>query len=88
MAGLFFWRKKREAPADVPANESAPEESVAPAPVEPEKPKDKKPRFFKPKPKPEPEAPAAEPAPEPAPEPAVTTHEDVAPTHVEEASEC
>ena len=71
MAGLFFWRKKREAPADVPANESAPEESVAPAPVEPEKPKDKKPRFFKPKPKPEPEAPAAEPAPEPAAEPVV-----------------
>ena len=58
-------RKKREAPADVPANESAPEESAAPAPVEPEKPKEKKPRFFKPKPKPEPEAPAAEPAAEP-----------------------
>ena len=65
MAGLFFWRKKREATADVPANESASEDSPAPAPVEPEKPKEKKPGFFKPKPKPEPEAPAAEPAAEP-----------------------
>jgi fused signal recognition particle receptor len=92
MAGLFFWRKKREAPADVPANESAPEESAAPAPVEPEKPKEKKPRFFKPKQKAEPEAPAAEPAAEPvvevepvveaeapAPEEVVETEPEVAP---------
>jgi fused signal recognition particle receptor len=86
MAGLFFWRKKREPQADVPANESASEESAAPAPVEPEKPKEKKPRFFKPKPKPEPETPAAEPAAEPvveaeapAPEEVVEPEPEVAP---------
>jgi fused signal recognition particle receptor len=84
MAGLFFWRKKREAPADVPANESAPEESAAPAPVEPEKPKEKKPRFFKPKQKAEPEAPAAEPAPEPAAEPVVEVVPEVEPEVIPE----
>ena len=69
MAGLFFWRKKREAPAiagDEASSYDDSQESVAEtttgvdelevltaaAPVEPEKPKDKKPKFFKPKAKP------------------------------------
>ena len=82
MAGLFFWRKKREAPAiagDEASSYDDSQESVAetttgvdelevltaPAPVEPEKPKDKKPKFFKPKAKPVVES---EPGPESQPE--------------------
>ncbi len=93
MAGLFFWRKKREAPAiagDEASSYDASQQSVAetttgveslevlPAPSEPEKPKEKKPKFFKPKakpvvePEPEPEVePVAEPVVEPVAEPVV-----------------
>ena len=74
MAGLFFWRKKREPQAiagDEASSYDASQESLGetttgvdlPAIPEPEKPKEKKPKLFKPKGKPEP-TPALEPEPE------------------------
>jgi fused signal recognition particle receptor len=81
MAGLFFWRKKREAEPETTAVVDLPE--TPPTIVEPEKPKEKKPKFFKPKikveapvePTPEPEAEATpvieEPEPEVIPEPEI-----------------
>lgn len=68
MAGLFFWRKKREAPAEEVAIDVASQESVAETTdgvdqPTPEKPvQAKKPKLFKPKPKAKPE-PVAEPTP-------------------------
>jgi fused signal recognition particle receptor len=80
MAGLFFWRKKREPQAiagDEASSYDASQESVAetttgvdelevltaPAASTPEKPKEKKPKFFKPKAKP-----VVEPEQDPEPE--------------------
>ena len=60
MAGLFFWRKKREAEPETTAGVDLPE--TPPTIVEPEKPKEKKLKLFKPKVKVE--API-EPTPEP-----------------------
>ncbi len=47
MAGLFFWRKKREAEPETTAGVDLPE--TPPTIVEPEKPKEKKLKLFKPK---------------------------------------
>ena len=89
MAGLFFWRKKREPQAiagdeassydasqeslgetttgvDLPAATEAQAETPS-APSTPEKPKEKKPKFFKPKAKPAVVEPAVEVIPEPEP---------------------
>ena len=60
MAGLFFWRKKREAEPETTTGVDLPE--APPTIVEPEKPKEKKLKLFKPKVKAE--APL-EPTPEP-----------------------
>jgi len=88
MAGLFFWRKKREAEPETTAGIDLPE--TPPTIVEPEKPKEKKPKFFKPKtkveapvePTPEPVAEstpiAEEPEPEVIPEPVVQEPEVIA----------
>jgi fused signal recognition particle receptor len=88
MAGLFFWRKKREAEPETATGVDLPE--APPTIVEPEKPKEKKPKFFKPKikveapvePTPEPVAEAAplaeEPEPEVIPEPVVEEPEVIA----------
>jgi fused signal recognition particle receptor len=88
MAGLFFWRKKREAEPETTAVVDLPE--TPPTIVEPEKPKEKKPKFFKPKtkveapvePTPEPVAEstpiAEEPEPEVIPEPVVEEPEVIA----------
>jgi fused signal recognition particle receptor len=88
MAGLFFWRKKREAEPETTAGVDLPE--TPPTIVEPEKPKEKKPKFFKPKikveapvePTPEPVAEttpiAEEPEPDVIPEPVVEEPEVIA----------
>lgn len=88
MAGLFFWRKKREAEPEPTTGVDLPE--TPPTIVEPEKPKEKKPKFFKPKtkveapvePTPEPVAEstpiAEEPEPEVIPEPVVEEPEVIA----------
>ena len=81
MAGLFFWRKKREAEPEPTSGVDLPE--TPPTIVEPEKPKEKKLKLFKPKvkieapiePTPEPVAKSTpvieEPEPEVIPEPEI-----------------
>ena len=81
MAGLFFWRKKREAEPETTTGVDLPE--APPTIVEPEKPKEKKLKLFKPKvkieaplePTPEPVAKSTpvieEPEPEVIPEPEI-----------------
>ena len=81
MAGLFFWRKKREAEPETTTGVDLPE--TPPTIVEPEKPKEKKLKLFKPKvkvetplePTPEPVAKSTpvieEPEPEVIPEPEI-----------------
>ena len=88
MSSIFFWRKKREAEPETTAGVDLPE--TPPTIVEPEKPKEKKPKFFKPKikveapvePTPEPVAEttpiAEEPEPDVIPEPVVEEPEVIA----------
>jgi fused signal recognition particle receptor len=101
MAGLFFWRKKREPQAiagdeassydasqeslgetttgvDLPAAAEVPVETPS-APSTPEKPKEKKPKFFKPKAKPVVEESVVEPAEEPVIEPVAKPAVEVIP---------
>lgn len=99
MAGLFFWRKKRSAPAEEVASDVASQESVAETTdgvdqPTPEKPvQAKKPKLFQPKPKTKPE-PVVEPTPvaEPVIEPvaeivAEPQHEPVTQLEPEPATE-
>ena len=106
MAGLFFWRKKREPQAiagdeassydasqeslgetttgvDLPAAAEVQVETPS-APSTPEKPKEKKPKFFKPKAKPVVEESVVEPAEEPVIEPVAKPAVEVIPEPVPE----